>query len=469
VARASDPSEEHKQIYSDDEVEIVVDVPRRISKAKPQPQSKYKSRRKSQQQPASTPPPVHASISVHTSSPSPSPPPSSPDVDSLAGLPLTILPAPARTEIVVPPRALSHLQTSSTPPSDDSRTQQMQRQAIRQGFCYEGSATGAHGLLAKDSPAAAELTTPLADSGACATTSGSEPALDLNHDLEVGLADSDADADEVTDDEVGVPSPTPHTPHPLLRSSGTHDHPDGPMLGFVVPEHADADPVAGTSLDHADASPDRGLHVDLTPFRAAVKGGPIGTQRVFLVVRTPARKQVSASTLGMGRPARRCLGKGKGKSCAVPTCGVVDSPSSVGASSSTRVQRKRRRKLLPDETEAEHWIQPYDNDDDGEHKSDEDGPRAHALSALALVHLDARPDKRQRTTTSPSPSSSGMTLCHHCKRKTPWPKMRCTLIVTSVGVLCRKLFCNACVEKRCVLRSFLPYKLSDSWSTGTQT
>jgi hypothetical protein len=579
VARASDPSEEHKQIYSDDEVEIVVDVPRRISKAKPQPQSKYKSRRKSQQQPASTPPPVHASISVHTSSPSPSPPPSSPDVDSLAGLPLTILPAPARTEIVVPPRALSHLQTSSTPPSDDSRTQQMQRQTIRQGFCYEGSATGAHGLLAKNSPAAAELTTPLADtalapphlvpgldlnldldvsmgladsdgdgdgvtddeavvparteivvppralshpqtsstpsddsrtqqmqrqtirqgfcyegsatgahgllaknspaaaelttpladSGACATTSGSEPALDLNHDLEVGLADSDADADEVTDDEVGVPSPTPHTPHPLLRSSGTHDHPDGPMLGFVVPEHADADPVAGTSLDHADATPDRGLHVDLTPFRAAVKGGPIGTQRVFLVVRTPARKQVSASTLGMGRPARRCLGKGKGKSCAVPTCGVVDSPSSVGASSSTRVQRKRRRKLLPDETEAEHWIQPYDNDDDGEHKSDEDGPRAHALSALALVHLDARPDKRQRTTTSPSPSSSGMTLCHHCKRKTPRPKMRCTLIVTSVGVLCRKLFCNACVEKRCVLRSFLPYKLSDSWSTGTQT
>jgi hypothetical protein len=34
-------------------------------------------------------------------------------------------------------------------PSDDSRTQQMQRQAIRQGFCYVGSTTGAHGLLAK--------------------------------------------------------------------------------------------------------------------------------------------------------------------------------------------------------------------------------------------------------------------------------------------------------------------------------
>ena len=35
---------------------------------------------------------------------------SSPDVNFLAGLSLTILPAPARTEIVVPPRAPSHLQ-----------------------------------------------------------------------------------------------------------------------------------------------------------------------------------------------------------------------------------------------------------------------------------------------------------------------------------------------------------------------
>jgi hypothetical protein len=123
VARASDPSEGHKQVDSDDEVEIVVDAPRRVSKAKPQPQSKYKSRRSSQQHRASTPPPaISASISVHTSSPSPSLPPSSPDVNSLAGLPLTILPAPARTGIAVPPRALSHLQTSSSPPSDDSRT-----------------------------------------------------------------------------------------------------------------------------------------------------------------------------------------------------------------------------------------------------------------------------------------------------------------------------------------------------------
>ena len=72
------------------------------------------------------------------------------------------------------------------------------------------------------------------------------------------LADSDADAEGVTDDEVVVPSPlpTPSAPYPLLRSSGTHEHPDGPMLGFVVPEREVADANASTSLDHARAIPD---------------------------------------------------------------------------------------------------------------------------------------------------------------------------------------------------------------------
>ena len=45
----------------------------------------------------------------------------------------------------------------------------MQQQAIRQGFCNEEPATGAHGLLASP-PAAAEPTS-LADSGTSATTS----------------------------------------------------------------------------------------------------------------------------------------------------------------------------------------------------------------------------------------------------------------------------------------------------------
>ena len=160
-------------------------MPQRPPKARPQ--ARHSS---SQQQPASTPPPaISASISVHMSSPRSSPPPSSPDVNSLDGLPLTTLPAPARPGIVLPPRTLSHLQTSFTPP-DDSRTQEMQRQAIRQGFCCEEPATGAHGLLAN--PLAAAEPPSLADSGVSATTSFDPgPSLqhsDMDHNLDVSWA-----------------------------------------------------------------------------------------------------------------------------------------------------------------------------------------------------------------------------------------------------------------------------------------
>ena len=110
-------------------------MPQRAPKAKPQPKRKY--HRSSQQKPAFTPPPaVSASISVHMSSPASLPTAflSRRPSHSMAP-PLTILPVPARTGIVVLPRALSHLQMSST---DDSRTQHIQRQAIRQGFCLGG-------------------------------------------------------------------------------------------------------------------------------------------------------------------------------------------------------------------------------------------------------------------------------------------------------------------------------------------
>ena len=151
----------------------------------------------------------------------------------------------------------------------------MQRQAIRQGFCYEEPVSGAHGLLTN--PLDAAESPSLADSGVSAITSDPSPSLqhlDMGPDLDasMGLTDSDADAEGVTDDEVVVPSPTPSAPHPLLRSSGTHEHPDGPMLGFVVPERADA----GTSLDHTRESPDRGLDFDLTSLTSlgpSVSGG----------------------------------------------------------------------------------------------------------------------------------------------------------------------------------------------------
>jgi hypothetical protein len=49
----------------------------------------------------------------------------------------------------------------------------------------------------------------------------------------------------------------------------------------------------------------------------------------------------TASTSNDDRTPPSGLGKGKGKSRAAPVDSVVDSPESVGASPSTRVQRKR--------------------------------------------------------------------------------------------------------------------------------
>ena len=287
-------------------MEIVVGMPQHTPKAKPQ--AKHKYRRSSQQQPTSIPPhAISASISVHTSSLASSPPPSSPDVNPLDGIPLTVLPAPTRNGIVVPPRAMSHLKTLFTP-SDDSRTQEMQLQAIQQGFCCEEPATGAHGLLA-NTLAAAEPPT-LVDSGVNATTSDNHgPSLqqhsdiDIDLDVSMGLTDWVADAEGVTDDEVVVPSPTPSAPHPLLHFSSTHEHPDGPMLGFAVPEPEIVD-TNGSSLDHARASLNRGLDFDLTSLTSL---GPSVSRwaewplQLGLVVRVSAQIPVSASILVMGR------------------------------------------------------------------------------------------------------------------------------------------------------------------------
>ena len=140
------------------------------------------------------------------------------------------------------------------------------------------------------------------------------------------------------------------------------------------------------------------------------------------------------------------MGKGKGKSRAVPMDSVVDSPESVGASSSSRAQRTRRRKPFPDEAETEYRNKHDDNDDD--HESDESDSRTRAISAPAPVLLYARPKKRRRTTTTPSSSSSRWSFCHHCRCKSRRPKMRCSVIVASTSERCRKLYCDGCIEKR---------------------
>ena len=134
------------------------------------------------------------------------------------------------------------------------------------------------------------------------------------------------------------------------------------------------------------------------------------------------------------------------KNRAVPMDGVVDSPESVGASSSTRVQRKRRCKPFPDEAETELRIKH--NDDDGEHESDRANSRTRAISAPAPALLDARPKQRRRMTTTTPSSSSTWTFCHHCRCKSRRPKMRCSVIVASTSERCHKLYCDGCIEKR---------------------
>ena len=47
-------------------------------------------------------------------------------------------------------------------------------------------------------------------------------------------------------------------------------------------------------------------------------------------------------------------------------------------------------------------------------------------------------------------SSLTKTFCHHCRRSTSRPKMRCTHIRKSTGDQCRKLYCDLCIQKRYV-------------------
>ena len=379
----------------------------------------------------------------------------------------------------------------------------MQRQAIRQGFCCEEPATGPHDLLAN--PLAAAEPPSLANSGVSATTSDPSPSLqhsDMGLDLDVSMAftDSDADAEGVTDDEVVVPSPTPSAPHP-----------DGPMLGFVVPARGDA----SMSLNHARESPDRGLDFDLTSLISlgpSVSGGEgwadwptqhgLGASSVSpdtSVGEYAGDGTIDPSVLGGGEginpskmdgyssspPGLRAdlshameedyqmddeeeedvmgllfatngsdeefvppSGMGKGKGKSRAV--PMDSvvDSPESVSASSSTRVQRKRRCNPFPDESETEYRNRHDDDDDDHKSDEADSCTRAISAPAPALLDARPEKRRRTTTTPSSSSSTWSFCHHCRCKSRRPKMRCSVIVASTSERCRKLYCDGCIEKR---------------------
>ncbi|KAH9011690.1 hypothetical protein EDB85DRAFT_1101445 [Lactarius pseudohatsudake] len=132
------------------------------------------------------------------------------------------------------------------------------------------------------------------------------------------------------------------------------------------------------------------------------------------------------------------LGKGKGR--AVVVDGIVELSESVAAAAGSRMRRKSWRKELADEAEV------GENNDSDDESEDDDGPRAHAVSAP--VFTNARRKKRTPASSSSGVLPGGLTFCHHCRSTTRRPKMRCTLIKASTEKRCRNLFCDRCIEKR---------------------
>ena len=532
VTRRGDHDADVHGSEDDGEIEILDDAspelrrsPRRKPRSKADPPPRPKPRRIiSQHSRASTP--SRVSPSVHTpepapapSSPPPTPPPQSPPATppppldnnmlSGSGHPLTILPVPSPTGIVIAPRALNHLPASPGPP--DPR----QNRSL-QGFHGEEAATGAHGLLESPATAAAPM-----DSSLCAlpiptTTATTTTNADLqqhhHHPLDIGLdivVPMDiGDVEQQQQDRqdavrtAGVPA------HALRISSSTH--PDGPMLGFALSEHDDGPGPASLSAD-ADTEPSSdgfglGLGANTGPSDMDFMPAALNSYFNDWGAAGPSTGVVATGDgdeyVGDGTIDPSVLGgcPGAGSPCKLFRSDTAESslggfafarpfiddvqlrdggeeeqdvtmdgdfvPSAAAAAPSKRrvrtrgggrigagdmrIRTKTWRKALADENEnsSEDTTDDAADDDDVE-------------QCLDVVGVAAR--RRQRSTpsnVSPSEASASLrlqvlrseekTFCHHCRCKSRRPKMRCTFIRESTGVQCRKLYCDACIEKRYV-------------------
>ena len=517
--RGNDADVHGSEDDDDGEIEILDDPPQQELRRSP----RQKPRSKAAGPPRLRPKPrrtisQHRRVSmpsrIHVPSPSPTPPPQSPlatpppsDDDMLSGHPLTILPVPSPTGIVIAPRALTHL-----PASPGAQPRQ---NGSLQGFHGEEAATGAHGLL--ETPAAAA--TPM-DSSLCAipTTTATtatntdlhdHPPLDICLDITVPMDIGDVEQQERQDAvrTTGVPS------HALRISNTTH--PDGPMLGFALSEHDDGPGPASLSADaDTEASSDGfglGLGMDIMPASVnpyfgdgagwigwgaagpstgvvtgdecvgdgtidpSVLGGCAGfgaspgarsprkffTARAAIDVRkeklcggaeedlmnrdfvpsaNPARTVVGASRIGAGDV--RIRRKSWRKALADENEGLEDTNEAVWS------RRKSRRKALADENEDSEITDGAADDDDDEQCLDVGVTRRSTSSNLSPSEASASALASASASVRLRVLMGEATFCHHCRRKTKRPKMRCTLIRESTGEQCRKLYCDLCIEKR---------------------
>jgi hypothetical protein len=511
----------------DEEVEIVTDAPqelRRATRSKPRvmhgtPQSKFP--RATQRHRPSTPSPAPISIPTSaSSSPPPSPPAQSEparqlDVNTLAGLPLTILPAPTSADIVIPPRALSHLHPLPSSPNlgaeaKDTRWQKMTQRGSLKDFCDEEAAEGAHGLLTTPAAAVATMIT-----ATTTDSSPSAPTTDTQHPiLELGDIIVPMDIDDQGQVHVGQ-SPAadraagimPTVPPHALRISGT-DHPDGPMLGSVLSEHDGTGHVGagadtGASRLGIAVEPSSNMVPNLEFMLATLNSSP-GASAGW--IDWCSGKVLGAATMGVGSgmvPAGEFAGDGTidpsvlggGAGGSPGKLLRSDSDRSVALSGPLRSPGRVLSRALGDDDHMDLgdeedvmgllFQDPTDGDfvpssslagKTGKGKSKAvDGTkravtwgarkrrkswrkaRADSYDDTVAGDDDRDHDKDQdiegtppASSSLPSLQSSELTFCHHCRRKTRRPKMRCTQIRASTGEPCRKLFCDLCIEKRCV-------------------
>ena len=490
--------------------------PRHKPRSKADP-PRPKPRRISQYRRASMSSRVSAPVPISRPSPSPSPTllPQSPPItpspanSALSGHPLTILPVPSPTGIVIAQRALDHLPPSPDPPDPQSEAGAAQplQNGFLQGFHGEEAAIGAHGLL--ESPAAA--VTPM-DGGSCAipTTTATTATnsdqhhqpqpLDVGLDIIVPMDIGDAEQQQTQQERqdavrtAGVPS------HALRISSSTH--PDGPMLGFALSEHDDGPGPASLSADaDTEASSDgfglgplgakMGPDVDFMPASlnsyhlsdgaggwidwgaagpstAVVTGDDdyVGDGTIDPSVLGGCDASGFGASLGAGSPCKlfrsdtvramdvgrkERLRDGGGEDVDV-TDGDFMLSSGAGARAVVSAPGRIGASNVRIRTKTWRKALADENEDSEDTNDDPDDDVEQSLDVGAA--------RRRSASSNPSPSEASaslrlqvlsgeaITFCHHCRCKSKRPKMRCTFIRESTGVQCRKLYCDGCIEKR---------------------